>query len=174
MVKQGHPEGDRPSRRWQADIRISGAVLLFVTACPPARKMTHDMAPLIQSATRAAHYEQEAKTGFELRDPLIGLCSNRQLSFERGDRCRRGSPSGVICADDPNTRQQRQIGECPPPFGEPSAPARRFTCCCSRTLGTTLVSESGCSQLPAQSQQPPDFSTLSRRHVHSVGQAVDP
>jgi hypothetical protein len=29
-------------------------------------------------------------------------------------------------------------------------------------------------QLPARSQQPPYFSTLSRRHVHSFGQAVDP
>ena len=47
---------------------ILGAVLVLVGACTPAGKMTHDMAPAIQSATTkadhealAAHYEQEAK-----------------------------------------------------------------------------------------------------------------
>ena len=49
-------------------VLISGAVLLFVSACAPTGKMAHDMDTMIQSATTKAdhealamHYEQEAK-----------------------------------------------------------------------------------------------------------------
>ena len=51
-----------------------------------------------------------AGDGLELCHPLIGLCSNRQLGLERGDRCRRGGDSGVVGADDiPNTSSSGRL-----------------------------------------------------------------